>query len=76
MTFSKPSDRLILDQIEAWGNDAMTYVIANRLRAQRYAVPTDWVRRQLQRLERLGEVERAPTGYQTQICWRIRRPTP
>ena len=32
---------------------------------------TDWVRRQLERLERAGQVKRVPSVYARQICWAL-----
>lgn len=69
----KPTDEQIIAQLSAWGGDAMTYVVANRLRAKRFPVRTDWVLRQLKRLEKAGKVERVPSIYAVQLCW---RPTP
>lgn len=72
MKKDKPTDDQIIAELSAWGRDAMTYVVANRLRSKRYNVRTDWVLRQLKRLERAGRVERVPSVYAVQICWRER----
>ena len=68
-----PTDEQIIEQIDVWGPDAVTYVIANRLRSKRFPVRTAWVLRQLKRLEKAGKVERVPSIYAVQLCW---RPTP
>lgn len=65
-----PTDEQIIAEIGAFGPDAMTYVIANRLRSRRFNVRTDWVLRQLKRLEKAGRVHRVPSIYAVQLCWR------
>lgn len=72
MNSPRPSDEQIIAEIGAWGRDAMTYVVANRLRSKRFNVRTDWVLRQLKRMEKAGRVERAPTAYAVQLCWRAK----
>jgi hypothetical protein len=69
-----PSDEMIIAQIGTWGPDAMTYVIANRLRNRFPAIRTDWVLRQLKRLERQGRVARCSSNYAVQLCWRVPHP--
>lgn len=61
-----PTDEQILAAIRSWGGTSMTYVIASRLRAE-----TQWVLRQLKRLEREGKVSRAPSSYRRQLCWKV-----
>lgn len=66
-----PTDEQIIAAVTAWGNDAMTYVIANRLRSRGFNVGTDWVLRQMKRMERAGAVKRVATSYAKQLCWGI-----
>lgn len=68
-----PDDDAIVAATCRWNGRAMTYVAANILRSAGFNVRTDWVLRQLKRLEREGRVERVPSSYAVQICW---RPTP
>ena len=50
----------------------MTYVIRNGLSmAGHKGLKTNWVRRQLERLERAGQVKRVPSVYARQICWAL-----
>lgn len=67
MTRDKPTDGQIIEAIRRWGGEAVTSVVAALLR-----VETSWVRRQLQRMEREGIVERVPSAYAVQICWRVK----
>lgn len=71
----KPTDAEIKGQIISWGTQQMTYVIRNGLAMEGHkGLKTDWVRRQLQRLEKAGEVKRVPTPYARQICWALADP--
>lgn len=63
----KPTDGQIIEAIRRWGGEAVTSVVAVLLR-----VEVSWVRRQLQRMEREGIVERVPSAYAVQICWRVK----
>ena len=65
-----PGDEEIIASLTRWNGRAMTYVAANILRSQGFNVRTDWVLRQLKRLEREGRVERVSSPYLVQICWR------
>lgn len=68
----KPTDAEIKAQIMYWGSQQMTYVIRNGLSMAGYkGLKTDWVRRQLERLERAGQVKRVPSVYARQICWAL-----
>ena len=68
----KPTDAEIKAQIVSWGQTQMTYVIRNGLSmAGHKGLKTAWVRRQLERLERAGEVKRVPSVYARQICWAL-----
>ncbi|AOZ11227.1 hypothetical protein AA042_00015 [Pseudomonas lundensis] len=68
----KPTDAEIKAQIMYWGSQQMTYVIRNGLSmAGRKGLKTNWVRRQLERLERAGQVKRVPSVYARQICWAL-----
>jgi hypothetical protein len=66
-----PTDDDILAVISERGGRSMTYVIRNRLRSKGFRVETPWVLRQMKRLERAGRVQRVPTSYAVQICWRV-----
>ncbi|MFJ2455411.1 hypothetical protein ACIOWK_27365 [Pseudomonas protegens] len=67
-----PTDAEIKGQIITWGSQQMTYVIRNGLAMNGHkGLKTDWVRRQLQRLEKSGEVKRMPSPYARQICWAL-----
>ena len=70
----KPTDDQILAAVGAWNNSAVSYVIANRLRAKGFPIRTDWVLRQMKRLEREGRVERAASAYATMINWKLAHP--
>lgn len=68
----KPTDTEIKAQILNWGSQQMTYVIRNGLAMDGHkGLKTDWVRRQLERLERAGQVKRVPSVYARQICWAL-----
>lgn len=68
----KPTDAEIKAQIMYWGSQQMTYVIRNGLSMDGHkGLKTDWVRRQLERLERAGQVKRVPSVYTRQICWAL-----
>jgi hypothetical protein len=66
-----PTDDDILAVISERGGPSMTYVIRNWLRSKGFRVETPWVLRQMKRLERAGRVQRVPTSYAVQICWRV-----
>lgn len=66
----KPSDDQILAALH--GGEYMTYVLANRLRRNFWPLQTAFVLRRLKALEKAGKVERAPSSYAVQICWRAR----
>lgn len=69
MTIRKSADVTDADVLAAVadpGMISMTYIVASRLR-----LPTAVTRRRLLRLEREGRVERAPTFYLVQICWKV-----
>lgn len=69
---SKPTDTEIKAQIQSWGHTQMTYVIRNGLAmAGHKGLKTDWVRRQLVRMEKAGQVKRVPSVYARQICWAL-----
>ena len=71
----KPTDAEIKAQIMYWGSQQMTYVIRNGLSMDGHkGLKTDWVRRQLERMERAGEVKRVPSVYARQICWALAKP--
>jgi len=68
----KPTDAEIKAQIMYWGSQQMTYVIRNGLSmAGHKGLKTNWVRRQLERLERAGQVKRVPSVYARQIWWAL-----
>ena len=68
----KPTDAEIKAQIMYWGSQQMTYVIRNGLSmAGRQGLKTNWVRRQLERLERAGQVKRVPSVYARPLCWAL-----
>ncbi len=68
----KQTDAEIKAQIMYWGSQQMTYVIRNGLSMDGHnGLKTDWVRRQLERLERAGQVKRVPSVYARQICWAL-----
>ena len=72
---SKPTDAEIKGQISNWGSQQMTYVIRNGLSMDGHkGLETDWVRRQLVRMERAWEVKRVPSVYARQICWALTEP--
>lgn len=63
-------DSDVLAAVKEWGGRTMTYVVRNRLASKgRPKLKTEHVRRQLERMERAGAVERVPSIYATQICW-------
>lgn len=67
-------DNEILVEMKGYGS-TMTYVIANCLRLHhKYhngTLKTARVLRRLKALEALGKVERVPSVYSVQICWRL-----
>ncbi|PUA41378.1 hypothetical protein C5U62_32150 [Pseudomonas protegens] len=68
----KPTDAEIKAQILRWGSQEVTYVIRKGLATDGHkGLKTDWVRRQLERLERSGQVKRVPSIYARQICWAL-----
>ena len=72
---SRPTDAEIKGQLISWGSQQMTYVIRNGLSMGGHkGLKTDWVRRQLERMERAGEVKRVPSVYARQICWALAKP--
>ena len=72
---TKPTDADIKGQIVSWGSQQMTYVIRNGLSMVGHkGLKTEWVRRQLERMERSGEVKRVPSVYARQICWALVEP--
>ena len=72
---SKPTDAEIKGQISSWGSQQMTYVVRNGLSIGGHkGLKTEWVRRQLERMERAGEVRRVPSVYARQICWALTYP--
>lgn len=62
------TDEDILGAISAHGN-LTAYIAAVVRHKKQQRVKTDWVLRQLKRLENEGKVRRIPTIYRTQICW-------
>lgn len=64
------TDEQIISAITEFGSNAMTYVVANRLRRTR-AIKTDYVRRRLIKMEKAGLVRRVPSIYKTQFCWAL-----
>ncbi len=71
----KPTDDQIIASMNRFGGSGVTYAIANGLRMFEpcFNIRTDWLLRQLKRMERQGRVERAPTSYSVQICWKVAR---
>lgn len=59
--------------LEAIRQKEMTYVIANRinLKVRGSTIPTDYIRRRLEKLESAGLVKRVPSVYSKQICWQL-----
>ena len=72
------SDREIMDVLRNRGG-MMTYVVANSLRAEHKhhngTLDTARVLRRLKALERRDVVERIPSCYARQICWRLKQAT-
>lgn len=68
---TKPTDEDILKTLHDRPNGQMTYVMRNCLSSRFKGLKVDWLRRQLQRLEKEGRVRRAPTHYARQICWAL-----
>ena len=66
-----PNDDHILSAMTKWGSRSMTYQIRNTLWLEGFNVKTDWVRRQLMRLERADRVHRVWSPYAVQICWSV-----
>lgn len=67
----QPTDEEILAAIDQWGGSGtMTYVIRNILSRKYGMQSTAFIRRRLQAMEAEGLVERAPTSYAVQICWK------
>lgn len=67
----KITDDEILEILREEGR-AMTSVIRSMLGRYGYRLYTDTVLRRLKRLEREGKVERAPSVYKVQLCWRLK----
>ena len=65
----RPNDDQIVEAVKAWNGSAATYVIANRLFGNGRKCGTDWLLRQLRRLEADKRVMRAPGVYARQITW-------
>jgi hypothetical protein len=65
-----PTDDEIFEAIQSL-NTAMTYVIRKVLERRHRHLQTPWVLRRLIRLEKRGKVERVPSHYERQICWRV-----
>jgi hypothetical protein len=71
------SDKLDNDIIDVLSarHTAMTYVVANWLRSghreYRFSLKTSQVLRRLKALERSGKVQRVPSVYVVQLCWRL-----
>lgn len=68
---SKPTDDQVLAALRD-GGQCMTYVVANRIsmRWKSRGFDTAFVLRRLKALEKAGKVERVPSPYAVQICWR------
>jgi hypothetical protein len=69
----KPTDDQILAALHS-GGQCMTYVVANRISMAWKSRPFDtaFILRRLKALEKAGKVERVPSSYAVQICWRAR----
>lgn len=67
----KPTDREILAALQS-GGQCMTYVVANRISMAWKSRPFDtaFILRRLKALEKAKKVERVPSSYAVQICWR------
>lgn len=65
----------ITTALAGYGGGIMTYVVANRLRMlnrnRHGKLKTDKVLRKLKAMEAAGQVERVPTTYARQLCWRL-----
>ena len=59
------TDAKVLMAVSSLQNLALTRIIAAQLR-----LSTNRTRRRLARLESEGRIERAPSNYARQICWR------
>lgn len=67
----------ILKALAVRPSGVMTYVVGNVLRRERgMDVTTTAIRCELLRMEAAGLVERAPSNYARQICWRKAKPAP
>jgi len=67
----KPTDEQILAALRE-RDPCVTYVVANRISMRKdRGFDTAFVLRRLKVLEKAGKVERAPTSYAVQICWRV-----
>lgn len=71
MSKIKPTDEQILEVMH--GTGLMTYVIGNRLRWKFPGLCTPFVLRRLKAMEKAGKVERIPTTYAVQLCWRVKK---
>lgn len=71
-------DRDILKALEARSAGVMTYVVRNILAMEHgyRSLETSKVLRRLKWMERMGDVERAPTNYATMLCWRSKAKDP
>lgn len=70
-------DARILAALRRYGRcGTMTYVVKNCVRdfGRGPKVETPLILRRLKRMEKAGIVERAPTNYLVQICWREAAP--
>lgn len=65
-------DAAIVAAMAARPSGTMTYVIRNILSMEHgyRTIATPTVLRRLKKMERAGEVERVPSGYAVQLCWR------
>ena len=74
MSISSPSDEEILTELKRWGCGTMTYVVRNGLCSKYKGLKTSFVLRRMKALEAAGKVNRVPSPYKVQICWKLVAP--
>ena len=68
MADTLPTDEEIMESLKGYP-EFPTYVVKNILRRKHPTVKTDWVLRQLKRLEKAGRVRRVPGIYARNLSW-------
>lgn len=70
MANTVPTDDEIVEALKGY-SEFPTYVVKNILRRKHPTVKTDWVLRQLKRLEKAGRVLRVPGIYARELSWTL-----